>query len=170
VVKAFAQIKATYPGATLDLVGGGKLEPVIRQLVADLNLSDVTFSGIASREQMAAHFEVADIFINASCLDNMPVSVLEAFASGTPVVTTAPESMRFLVQGERTGLLSEVGDPAALAQNAIRLLRDQDLAATLAANAHEESRRYVWPAVREQWMRLYSELAGTQPCASASDS
>jgi glycosyltransferase involved in cell wall biosynthesis len=170
VVKAFAQIKAAYPGATLDLVGGGKLEPVIRQLVADLNLSDVTFSGIASREQMAGHFEVADVFINASCLDNMPVSVLEAFASGTPVVTTAPESMRFLVQHERTGLLSEVGDPATLAQNAIRLLRDQDLAATIAANAHEESRRYAWPAVREQWIRLYSELAGTLPCASASDS
>ena len=88
----------------------------------------------------------------------MPVSILEAFASGTPVVTTAAEGMRFLVEHERTGLLSEPGDAKALAQNVIRLLRDPKLAAELTSNAHEQLSKYCWSAVREQWLDVYQSL------------
>jgi len=51
--------------------------------------------------------------------------------AGTPVVTTSPESMPYLVENERTGLLSAVGDEKTLAANVIRLLRDPELAARL---------------------------------------
>jgi phenylacetate-CoA ligase len=85
--------------------------------------------------------------------------VLEAFASGTPVVTTAPEGMNYLVEHERTGLLSDVGDAEALAQNVIRLLRDSKLAAQLASNAHEQLSRYCWRAVRELWLDVYQALS-----------
>jgi glycosyltransferase involved in cell wall biosynthesis len=88
----------------------------------------------------------------------MPLSVIEAFAAGTPVVTTSPECMPYLVEHERTGLLSPVGDEKALAANVIRLLRDPALAAHLAQNAHHESRNYTWEAVREQWLNTYRGL------------
>src|SRR5208282_97277 len=93
----------------------------VRKLVADLNLSGVNFTGVASRQEIGKYYDQADIFINASWLDNMPLSVIEAFASGTPVVTTSPECMPYLVKHERTGLLSPVGDEKALAANVIRL-------------------------------------------------
>ncbi|MGA9041763.1 MAG: glycosyltransferase [Terriglobales bacterium] len=159
VVRAFAEIQKAFPEARLDLVGGGPSEAEVRSLVKELNLSAVNFCGVASRQEIGRFYDQADIFINASRLDNMPVSILEAFASGTPVVSTAPEGMRYLVDHGRTGLLSEVGDPQALAQNAIRLLRDPDLATRLAANAREESSRYSWNAVREQWLKIYQSLA-----------
>jgi L-malate glycosyltransferase len=162
VVKAFAEVKKAFPDAQLDLVGGGPEEAPIRSLIDDLKLSGIKFCGVASRQEIGRFYDRADIFINASRLDNMPVSILEAFASGTPVVSTAPEGMRYLVDHERTGLLSEVGDPQALANNVIRILRDSNLAARLAANAHEESRRYSWPIVREQWLKVYRSLAGAQ--------
>ena len=158
VVRAFAEVKKEYPEAQLDLVGGGPLEPNIRKLVADLNLTGVNFTGVASRQEIGKYYEQADIFINASWLDNMPVSIIEAFASGTPVVTTSPECMPYLVEHERTGLLSPVGDEKALAANVIRLLRDPELAARLAHNAHDEARNYTWEAVREQWLNTYSGL------------
>jgi len=85
----------------------------------------------------------------------MPVSVIEAFGCGTPVVTTSPESMPYLVDNEHTGLLSPVGDEKALAANVIRLLREPELAARLAKNAHEESRKYTWEVVRGQWVKVY---------------
>jgi glycosyltransferase involved in cell wall biosynthesis len=88
----------------------------------------------------------------------MPVSIIEAFASGTPVVTTSPECMPYLVEHERTGLLSPVGDEKALAANVIRLLRDPELAARLAQNARHEARNYTWEAVREQWLNSYRGL------------
>jgi glycosyltransferase involved in cell wall biosynthesis len=159
VVRAFAEVKREFPEARLDLVGKGPLESEIRALVSSLKLSGVNFAGVASRQEIGRFYDQADIFINASYLDNMPVSILEAFASGTPVVTTAPESMRYLVDHERTGLLSEPGDPSALAKNVIRLLRDPVLASQLISNAHEESRRYQWTAVREQWLKVYRSLS-----------
>ncbi len=158
VVKAFAEVKREYPEAQLDLVGEGPLEHDVRKLVADLNLAGVNFAGVASRQEIGKYYDQADIFINASWLDNMPVSVIEAFAAGTPVVTTSPESMPYLVEHERTGLLSPVGDEKALAANVVRLLRDPALAASLAQNAHHESRKYTWEAVREQWLNTYRGL------------
>jgi L-malate glycosyltransferase len=158
VVRAFAEIKKEYPEAKLDLVGNGPLEPDVRKLVADLNLTGVNFTGVASRQEIGKYYDQADIFINASWLDNMPLSVIEAFASGTPVVTTSPECMPYLVEHERTGLLSAVGDEKALAANVVRLLRDPVLAASLAQNAHHESQKYTWEAVREQWLNTYRGL------------
>jgi glycosyltransferase involved in cell wall biosynthesis len=158
VVKAFAEVKKEYPEAKLDLVGNGPLEADIRKLVADLNLDGVTFTGVASRQEIGKYYEQADIFINASWLDNMPLSIIEAFAAGTPVVTTSPECMPYLVDHERTGLLSPVGDAKALAANVIRLLRDSKLSANIAQNAYDESHKYTWEAVREQWLKTYREL------------
>ena len=158
VVRAFAEVKKEYPEAQLDLVGDGPLESNIRKLVADLNLTGVNFTGVASRQAIGKYYDQADIFINASWLDNMPLSVIEAFAAGTPVITTSPESMPYLVEHERTGLLSPVGDYEALATNVIRLLRDQSLAAKLAQSAHEESQKYTWENVREQWVNTYRAL------------
>jgi glycosyltransferase involved in cell wall biosynthesis len=158
VVKAFAQVQKAFPEAQLDLVGSGPLESEVRQLVSDLKLSGVNFCGVASREQIGKYYDQADIFVNASRLDNMPVSVLEAFASGTPVISTSPEGMRYLVEHGRTGLLSEPGNAHELAENVLSVLRDPQLAKRLTSNAFAESRRYRWDSVREQWLRVYREL------------
>ncbi len=163
VVRAFAEIQREFPLARLDLVGGGPVEGQIRQLVSRLNLSGVNFAGVVSRQEIGRSYAAADIFINASALDNMPVSILEAFAAGTPVVSTAPEGMRYLVEHERTGLLSEPDDASALARNVIRLLRDADLASRIACNAYEQARQYSWTAVREQWLEIYRSVA-LRPC------
>jgi L-malate glycosyltransferase len=158
VVRAFAEIQKVYSDAQLDLVGGGGLESNIRDLVTQLHLPNVRFLGVVSRREIGRYYDRADIFVNASNLDNMPVSVLEAFASGTPVVTTEPEGMKYLVVHERTGLLSPPGNPSALAQNIFKLLHEPELATRLAENAFEESGQYHWAAVRDRWLRAYSNL------------
>jgi glycosyltransferase involved in cell wall biosynthesis len=158
VVRAFAEVQRSCPEAQLDLVGSGGLEGEIRALVRQLDLSGVNFLGVASRRDIGRFYDRADIFVNASNLDNMPVSVLEAFASGTPVVTTAPEGMGYIVDHGRTGLLSKPGDAAALAQNVLRVLNDSELATRLARNAFAELGIYSWESVRERWLKVYLGL------------
>jgi glycosyltransferase involved in cell wall biosynthesis len=158
VVRAFDLLKKVLPESRLCLVGKGPVEKQIRDLVRTLELRDVAFAGPVSHSEIAQYYDQNDIFINASWVDNMPVSILEAFASGTPVVTTAPEGIRHIVEHERTGLLCEPGDWRALAENVSRLLQDPRLAQQLALNAYEESRRYQWDVVREQWLRVYRTL------------
>jgi len=159
VVRAFAEVAREFPDVCLDLVGKGPSEGEIRAVVKELGVSGVRFLGVASRQEIGHVYDRADIFINASRLDNMPVSVMEAFAAGTPVVTTSPECMPYLVEEGRTGLLSAVGDPHALAQNVIRLLRDNHLAACLARNAYKESEGFLWKTVRGQWLDIYRSIS-----------
>jgi L-malate glycosyltransferase len=158
VVKAFARVQKEFPSAQLDLVGGGPLESSVRQLVSAMKLAGVNFCGVVSRQEIGKYYDRADIFINGSRLDNMPVSILEAFASGTAVISTSPEGMRYLVDHGRTGLLSEPGNPEALAENILRVLHDPQFGSRLAANAFEELRRYRWESVREQWLHAYRAL------------
>jgi glycosyltransferase involved in cell wall biosynthesis len=158
VVRAFAEVQKQFPDARLDLVGKGQTEAEIRALVKDLNLSGVHFRGVASRGEIGRFYDDADIFINASWLDNMPVSIQEAFACGMPVVSTAAESIPYFVEHERTGLLSEVGNVQALAGNVIQLLRNPELATRLASNAYRQAEACRWPQVREEWLEIYDSV------------
>jgi L-malate glycosyltransferase len=158
VVRAFAEVGRQMPDATLALVGKGPTEDEIRKLTRNLGVPGITFAGVAPRTTIGEHYDRADVFINASVLDNMPVSIIEAFASGTPVVSTCPDGMEYLVEHERTGLLSPPGDVHALAENVLRLFKEPELAERLARNAFEESQKYTWEVVRDQWLQVYREL------------
>lgn len=159
VVRAFRIVKSQYPDARLCLVGQGSLRREIEELANRLGLRDVEFTGPVAHASIAEYYDQNDIFINASWLDNMPVSILEAFAAGTPVVTTAPESIRYLVEHDETGLLCAPGDWQSLAKNVIRLLSEPGLGGRLASNANKISQRYGWPIVREQWLKIYCSLS-----------
>ncbi|MBC7931271.1 MAG: glycosyltransferase, partial [Rubrivivax sp.] len=85
---------------------------------------------------------------------------LEAFAAGLPVVTTNAGGIPYIVEHERTGLLVERSDHEALAAAALRLLEDGGFAAGLARAARAECDRYMWAAVRGEWLQFYEEVAG----------
>jgi L-malate glycosyltransferase len=158
VIRAFSVVQKTHLSATLCLLGAGLSEQAIREQVRSLQLSGVEFTGPIPHGQIASYYDRADIFINASRLDNMPVSILEAFASGTPVVTTTAGGIPYVVEHERTGLTCEPGDWQLLAEYLLRLLREPVLASRLAENAHEELKKYRWESVREEWLATYRSL------------
>jgi L-malate glycosyltransferase len=159
VIRAFRRIQTAVPEARLCLVGKGKQESLLRRLIAELHLEAVEFAGAIPRNRIHNLYAKADIFINASRGDNMPVSILEAFASGLPVATTAAGGIPHMLNHEVTGLLCEVGDYERLANNVLRLLQDQPLAQVLAHNAHEAVQQCSWTPVRKNWLAVYESLA-----------
>lgn len=159
-LRAFAIIQKRFPEARLTLAGDGSQRAELERLAAELNLRHLTFTGCIEPEGMPGLYDEADIFLNSSDIDNMPVSIIEAFASGLPVVTTDAGGIPFMVADGRTGLITKRGDYEALAACAIRLLEDDELRSMLTRNALEECRKYSWAAVRDQWRGLYSEVAG----------
>jgi glycosyltransferase involved in cell wall biosynthesis len=158
VIRAFAEVQNLFPEARLCILGEGSQENAIRRLIAGLNLSGVEMAGRVPRDKIGSFYDRADILINASRLDNMPVSILEAFASGLPVLTTNAGGIPYIVQHEQTALVSDIEDWRQLAANVIRLLQNSTLARELAANAYRQSFSYHWSVVREHWLRLYREL------------
>lgn len=117
---------------------------------------------------MAALYRDADLTLNPSRVDNMPVSVLEAMACGVPVVTTDVGGIPFLVSHERTALLVPADASQAMADAALRVLDDAPLAAVLRQAGLEEVRRYAWSAVRNELLAAYEDaLRGHLPSGAA---
>jgi L-malate glycosyltransferase len=158
VLRAFAEVQKAFPAAQLWLAGEGPEESALRGMIAKLNLTEVEMLGRVTRENIGRCYDGADIFINAPRIDNMPVLILEAFASGLPVVTTDAGGIPYIVRHEETGLVSNTEDWGQLAANVIRLLQDPTLARRIAQNAYQQSSTYNWNAIREQWLCLYRDL------------
>jgi len=161
VVRAFARVRRHHHDARLVLAGEGPCRPSLEHLVEELEIHEaVHFTGQVSPARMAELYDEADLYLNSSDIDNMPLSILEAFACGLVVVTTNAGGIPYLVDHERTGLLVDRGDDHALAREALRLLDDPEMALRLADTAHGECReRYTWEAVQREWLRIYEEIA-----------
>jgi glycosyltransferase involved in cell wall biosynthesis len=152
-----------FPGATLTLVGAGAEDASLRALASDLGLSraNVQFVGPVPPDQIWRFYSEADIYLQTPDIDNMPSSVLEAFASGCAVVSTDVGGVPAIVTDGVNGLLVSAGDHAAAGERVGRLLREPDLARALTTQAREQCERYRWSAVRTQWLSLYRSLANS---------
>jgi len=158
VLRAFAEIKKSFSDARLWILGEGSQETAIRRLIANLNLEGVEMPGQVPRECISRFYNQADILINASRVDNMPVSILEAFASGLPVVSSNAGGIPYVVRHEQTGLLCDPEDWKQLAANVIRLLQHPELTQRLTENAYRQSFSYHWDGIRQEWLRVYRGL------------
>ena len=157
-LKAFRLVQARYPEARLTLVGAGSQEVALRRLAATLRLHHVNFAGVVPPGEMWRHYADADIYLQTPDIDNMPASVLEAFASGCAVVSTDAGGVPAILSDGVHGFLVPRDDHRAAADRVIRLLENPDLADRLTAAARESCERYRWAAVREMWVSLYRSM------------
>jgi len=157
VLRAFARIQASMPDAELTVVGDGQQRQELHALAGALELRNVKFVGQVRPQQMTSMYDQADVYLNAPNIDNMPNSVVEAFAAGLPVVTTRAGGIPYIVTHEENGLLVDCDDDEALAAAALRLFSEPDLAVRLADRARADVlSKYTWSAVRTGWWRAYA--------------
>ena len=159
-LRAFRVVQDRHPTATLTLVGAGSQELALRRLAADLRLAGVTFAGRVPPDEIWRHYADADVYVQTPDIDNMPSSVLEAFASGCAVVATNAGGVPAILSDGLHGLLAPCGDHEAVARQILRVLEDQGLARRLAAAAYRTCDSYRWDAVRAKWVALYRGVAG----------
>jgi glycosyltransferase involved in cell wall biosynthesis len=162
-LRAFAAIQRRLPDASLTLVGGGSEEQRLRALASELGLRDVTFAGRVPPADIWRVYADADIYVQTPTIDNMPSSVLEAFASGLPVVSTDAGGVPAILTDGVHGLLAPVNDHDAIARQVLRLLDDRELVDRVTGAALETCAACTWEAVRGRWLSLYQRLASRQP-------
>ena len=160
VLRSFAKIRARYPAATLTLVGSGSQETALRDEAAARRIENVTFAGRVAPSEIHRYYAEADIYVQAPSIDNMPLSLLEAFASGLPVVSTDVGGVPSMLRHGVDGLLVADNDADGLAHQVIQLLEDPPLARRLAESAYRTLAAYEWPLVRDQWLHAYRHAAG----------
>lgn len=158
VLRAFQIIQKKYPEAKLFVAGFGSQGKELKKLAADLSLQNVEFVGKIPNEKMPQLYEKADIYLNSSIVDNMPLSFIEAFSAGTPIVSYATGGIPYIVENGETGLLVEQNNFEDLAQKAIFLLENQDTAQKMIANAEKQSRIYQTKNVKKDWENYYQSI------------
>ncbi|HEU4435680.1 MAG TPA: glycosyltransferase family 4 protein [Pyrinomonadaceae bacterium] len=170
VLRAFAIIQQSYPDARLTIAADGFLRSELEALARDLKLRNAEFIGFVKFEDMPALYDAADIYLSATNIDNMPSSLTESMACGLNVVTTdGGGAIPYIMTNEVTGMIVNRDDHQALAAAAIRLLNDNEFALRLVRNAHESTKKFTWPYIREQWLDVYQELAREQGVVSSAN-
>lgn len=156
---AFRRLKLDYPDLVLDIYGDGAAGAALRDLTRRLELQDVSFHGEIAHATMPQALAGGGIMVNSSRVDNMPHFVLEAYATGLPIVSTAAGGIPYMIDPDRTGLLVSPDDPDELAGALRRVLSDPALAWRLIEEGHRETPRYTWMYAKEEWRRIYRMAA-----------
>ena len=155
VIRAFALYRRRHPGATLVVAGYGPEEARLRALAVSLGDAGITFVGRVEPEHVPALYDDADVFVNAAEVDNQPVSILEAFAAGLPVVSTGVGDITAMLRGGHAGTVVPCGNPAAIVEAVEALATDPARTARLIDNARAELGQYQWGRVRDAWRAAY---------------
>jgi glycosyltransferase involved in cell wall biosynthesis len=162
VLRAFAIVQQHYPEATLVVAGDGSQRSALETLATHLELRNLRFLGQIDPDSIMELYDSADIFLNGSEIDNQPLSILEAFACGLAIVTTGAGGIPDIVTDGVTGFVVPCGDYERLAERALQLLKQPEVARKMIAQGLAECRKYSWEAVKESWMEAYGTLASVR--------
>jgi len=146
-LSAFKKVLECEPQARLVMIGGGELLERCQQLTRALGMERaVTYEGVRSHQEVGAAMRKARAFVQHSVqassgdCEGTPLSVLEASASGLPVISTDHGGIRDVVKDGETGYLVAEGDTDGMSRHMINLIRSPDLAAALGQTARAHVR------------------------------
>ncbi len=160
-VRVLGELRARGIDATLTMAGQdkGRLGTTIA-LAERIGVDRwTTFPGFAAGPAKTDLLVDHDVFLNTNRVDNSPVTVLEAAASGLVVVSTDAGGLPDLLPDGEAAVLVPAGDPAAMAEAVADLLTDPERASRLAAGARAVAERSAWPAVRTAWLDVVDRIS-----------
>jgi len=171
LAEAYARLQAERPDVHLVVVGAGTYEEALRRHVAQGGYgARVTLCGRVDNQEIPGYYQAADVLACPSIIDStgetegMPVVLLEAMASGRPVVATRVSGIPDVVKDGVNGLLVEPGDAAGLAAALARSL-DAALARQLAEGALATAATFDWPRVAARYIEIFRQVARPRPAA-----
>jgi glycosyltransferase involved in cell wall biosynthesis len=164
LIESLPAIRAVFPETTVDVVGDGDAVPALRAAAESLGLSEqVRFHGKVNHESVMRLLSQAHLFCYPTASEGFPKAVLEALASGLPVITTPVSVLPALIGSESGVLLGEAG-PEALARAVVDCLSDADRYRAMSESALQRAREYslekwrdtIGGMLREAWGPLHA--------------
>ncbi len=158
LIEAAAQVVKQRPDARFVFIGEGPLRNILEEHTRSLHLQDyVRFLGL--REDVAELLSITSVFVLPAIAEAMPLSVLEAMASGVPVVVTDVGGVKEVINNGVSGLIVPPANSNELAQSILKLLNDQHLSRVMGRNARERVMRELgWENTFAQYEVIYDSL------------
>jgi len=159
LIRAIAKAKAELPEIKLHLVGSGDLCGYLKQLALGEKIDrQVVFWGSADYTLVPQYYKGADICVFPSRYEPFGIVILEAFASGKPVIASHVGGIPEIVSDGKNGVLVKPNDPVALSDAIVALSQDDNLRKKLSECALETAARYSWENIAKKYLLLYSDL------------
>jgi sugar transferase (PEP-CTERM/EpsH1 system associated) len=161
LIRAFKQVLQSVPAAKLLLIGDGPLEYKIKSLVSKLGLGNqVKFLG--RRRDIPGLLKTFDVFVLPSSSEGLPMAILEAMASGLPIIATNVGGNPEVVINEETGIIVPAKNPGALAEATCRLLSNRNEARNMGVRGQNRVKGYfTFEAMAREYAAIYESLLNT---------
>jgi glycosyltransferase involved in cell wall biosynthesis len=158
LLDALPTVLAARPDTSIIVVGDGELREDLHDQAKHLGLEEhVHFLG--SRQDVESLLRIMDLFVLPSLWEGLPTVIMEAMASGVPVIATDISGTRELIKPGRTGWLTEPGNPKDLAAAILEALDNPLKRRRIAKNALEDVvPLYSMQAIAERYAELYHQL------------
>jgi phosphatidylinositol alpha-mannosyltransferase len=148
-----------FPGAKLVVVGSGVLEHYYRSYMDGYLEEHVIFAGHVSPDELPKYYASCDIFCSpATGGESFGIVLLEAMASGKPIIAADIPGYRTVMHDGEEGLFFKICDPSSLAEKAIEMLKNKKRMKTMGIKGRDKALTYDWEIVTRKVVDFYSEI------------
>jgi glycosyltransferase involved in cell wall biosynthesis len=161
LIEAVSRLADLGVDVTLDLIGDGDAWAANEALAHALGIgARIRFCGYVPRDQIAAHYSAAHIFVLPSYNEGMSIATLEAMAAGLPVVITRTGGTAELVQDGVNGLTFNWADVDTLVTHLRGLSADRALARRMGVASRARAAQFTWDAAAERYLEMFDQMVG----------
>ncbi|MGD8500979.1 MAG: glycosyltransferase family 4 protein [Phycisphaerales bacterium] len=161
LIRAVARTKEMGLNVQLNIAGEGNLMGELQRLVSELRINDrVTFMRRVAPERMPELYRESDILVMSSAHEGMSNAMLEAMASGLPVITTRCEGVEELIADN--GLVVEPANAEEIAEAVRKLADDRQLCKQMSIAARSQAEQFSWSNTAEQYIEMYRTISCTE--------
>jgi glycosyltransferase involved in cell wall biosynthesis len=162
LIKAFKKVHADFPEARLHIVGDGDYRDRVEETIKRNDLKDnVQLLGSLDRTKLSEFYQNISVFAHISFQDTLPLTVLEAMASGLPIVASRTGDIPDVVTKD-VGIVCEL-DEESIANALKSLLRSQNKRKDFGkASRAKVEKNSSWPAVAEEYLKEYQKIISSK--------
>jgi glycosyltransferase EpsD len=154
LIRALAQIKSKSPNIKLLLAGNGSLQEECRNLVRELGVDKmVDFLGF--RNDIDKLLKISDIGVASSKREGLPVNIMEALASGLPIIATSNRGHKELIVNEMNGFLIPQGNSEFFSSKILELYSSKELCRKMALESIKGVKRFSLSKVKQEMIEIY---------------
>lgn len=154
LIRAVPAITKGHQNIKVRIIGEGNMGDELKELAQKLAVSNhIEFLGYVPHDEIATYYSSSDIFVLPSKNEGMSNTVLEAMASGLPVITTDTGGTQELIN--ENGIIIPCGEPDAISKAVLNLINDDKLRKSMGARSREIAESMSWKIVANEYNKIY---------------
>jgi glycosyltransferase involved in cell wall biosynthesis len=159
LIKAMKEVLKSVPESFLVIVGQGRIKTKLEELSTKSEIKkNVMFPGFIKGEELITYYKSADVFVLPSFEESFPMVLLEASASGLPLIVSNLKSFESIVKDGYNGFFTRTGNDRDLATKIIYLLENEEVRKRIGRNARQKVKEFSWERVAEETKKIYLRL------------